>query len=115
VGVLWAIRDPAGAITDFETGYSNPAMARMIGVQTEASMGRRLLAEAPEYLVSDITEQRRMEEELSRLRKGRCTMGAAAPCRGGGDPRGESPIQSPNFLPAQLWSVRTRAATRRAA
>jgi hypothetical protein len=64
VGVLWAIRDPAGAITDFETGYSNPAMARMIGVQTEASMGRRLLAEAPEYLVSDITEQRRMEEEL---------------------------------------------------
>src|SRR4029450_3047313 len=32
----------------FETGYSNPSMARMIGVQTEASMGRRLLAEAPE-------------------------------------------------------------------
>jgi hypothetical protein len=42
VGVLWAIRDPAGAIADFETGYSNPAMARMIGVPTEASMRRRL-------------------------------------------------------------------------
>jgi signal transduction histidine kinase len=49
VGVLWAIRDPGGAITDFETGYSNPAMARMIGVRTEASMGRRLLEEAPEF------------------------------------------------------------------
>jgi signal transduction histidine kinase len=49
VGVLWAIRDASGAITDFGTGYSNPAMARMIGVPTEASMGRRLLAEAPDF------------------------------------------------------------------
>jgi signal transduction histidine kinase len=49
VGVLWAIRDPAGAVADFETGYSNPAMAQMIGVQSEASMGRRLLAEAPDF------------------------------------------------------------------
>jgi signal transduction histidine kinase len=49
VGVLWAIRDDKGAIADFETGYSNPAMARMIGVPTEASIGRRLLAEAPEF------------------------------------------------------------------
>jgi signal transduction histidine kinase len=49
VGVLWAIRNPSGAISDFETGYSNPAMARMIGVRTEASMGRRLLEEAPEF------------------------------------------------------------------
>jgi hypothetical protein len=49
VGVLWAIRDRSGAITDFETGYSNPAMARMIGVATEASMGRRLLEEAPDF------------------------------------------------------------------
>jgi signal transduction histidine kinase len=49
VGVLWAIRDAGGAITDFETGYSNPAMGRMIGVPTEASMGRRLLAEAPGF------------------------------------------------------------------
>jgi hypothetical protein len=49
VGVLWAIRDRGGAVADFETGYSNPAMARMIGVPTEASMGRRLLDEAPAF------------------------------------------------------------------
>jgi signal transduction histidine kinase len=49
VGVLWAIRDDGGAIAEFETGYSNPAMARMIGVPTEASMGRRLLAAAPDF------------------------------------------------------------------
>jgi signal transduction histidine kinase len=49
LGVLWAIRGPGGAIADFETGYSNPAMARMIGVPTEASIGRRLLAEAPGF------------------------------------------------------------------
>ena len=49
VGVLWAIRDRSGAIADFVTGYSNPAMARMIGVPIEASMGRRLLAEAPDF------------------------------------------------------------------
>jgi signal transduction histidine kinase len=117
VGVLWAIRDRRGAVADFETGYSNPAMARMIGVPTEASTGRRLLDEAPGFrddetfvrmrgvletgrpavvevvsasgdgpigrvrgvfvhraipfgsdgvlnLVTDVTEQRRMEEEL---------------------------------------------------
>jgi signal transduction histidine kinase len=49
VGVLWAIRDADGAIADFETGYSNPAMALMIGVPTEASMGRRLVEEAPGF------------------------------------------------------------------
>ena len=49
VGVLWAIRDAGGVIGDFETGYSNPAMARMIGVPTAASMGRRLLQEAPQF------------------------------------------------------------------
>jgi hypothetical protein len=38
LGVLWAIRGPGGAVADFETGYSNPAMAQMIGVPTEASM-----------------------------------------------------------------------------
>src|SRR5215218_11041946 len=59
VGVLWAIRDPGGAIADFETGYSNPAMARMIGVPTEASMGRRLLEEAPDF---------RQDETFTRLR-----------------------------------------------
>jgi signal transduction histidine kinase len=49
LGVLWAIRHPGGAIADFETGYSNPAMARMIGVPLEVSMGRRLLEESPEF------------------------------------------------------------------
>jgi signal transduction histidine kinase len=49
LGVLWAIRGAGGAIADFETGYSNPAMAQMIGVPTEASMGRRLLDEAPDF------------------------------------------------------------------
>ena len=52
LGVLWAIRGPGGAIADFETGYSNPAMAQMIGVPTEASMGRRLLDEAPDRVRS---------------------------------------------------------------
>jgi hypothetical protein len=32
---------PGGAIADFETGYSNPAMAQMIGVPTEASADGR--------------------------------------------------------------------------
>jgi signal transduction histidine kinase len=49
VGVLWAIRDRASAIVDFQTGYSNPAMARMIGVPSEVSIGRRLLEEAPDF------------------------------------------------------------------
>jgi signal transduction histidine kinase len=49
VGVLWAIRDRSGAIVDFVTGYSNPAMGRMIGVPLEASVGRRLLEEAPSF------------------------------------------------------------------
>jgi PAS domain-containing protein len=53
LGVLWAIRDADGAIADFETGYSNPAMARMIGVPLEVSMGRRLLEEAPEFRDDD--------------------------------------------------------------
>ena len=47
--MLWAIRERSGAIVDFVTGYSNPAMARMIGVPIEASIGRRLLEEAPDF------------------------------------------------------------------
>src|SRR4051812_19070783 len=49
VGVLWAIRDGAGAVVDFETGYSNPAMDRMLGMSIERSFGRRLLEEAPAF------------------------------------------------------------------
>ena len=44
-------------IADFVTGYSNPAMARMIGVPIEASIGRRLLEDAPEFS-QDETYQR---------------------------------------------------------
>ena len=60
LGVLWAIRDPGGAIADFETGYSNPAMARMIGVSREVSMGRRLLEESPDF---------RDDETFTRMRR----------------------------------------------
>ena len=49
IGVLWAIRDAAGRVTDFETGYANPAMDRMIGVSMERALGRRLLGESPEF------------------------------------------------------------------
>ena len=63
LGVLWAIRDDGGAIVDFETGYSNPAMARMIGVPAEVSIGRRLLEEAPEF--RDDEAFRRMRRVLA--------------------------------------------------
>jgi signal transduction histidine kinase len=49
VGVLWALRDEAGALIDFETGYANPAMDRMLGVSIERSFGRRLLEETPAF------------------------------------------------------------------
>lgn len=49
VGVLWALRDDAGAVVDFETGYCNPAMDRMLGVPIEESFGRRMLEEAPAF------------------------------------------------------------------
>jgi hypothetical protein len=32
VGVWWAVRDAAGAVVDFETGYANPAMLALFGV-----------------------------------------------------------------------------------
>jgi signal transduction histidine kinase len=49
VGLLWAIRDDAGAVTDFETGYGNPAMDRAIGVPMEQAFGRRLIGEVPGF------------------------------------------------------------------
>jgi signal transduction histidine kinase len=49
VGVLWAVRDAAGAMIDFETGYANPAMDRMLDVAHEHSFGRRLREESPEF------------------------------------------------------------------
>jgi hypothetical protein len=71
--VLWAIRDPGGVIADFETGYSNPAMARMIGVPTEASMGRRLLQEAPDFGEDETVHAhaQRARERPARGRRGR--------------------------------------------
>ena len=49
VGVLWALRDEAGAVIDFETGYANPAMDRMLGVSIERTFGRRVLEETPAF------------------------------------------------------------------
>jgi signal transduction histidine kinase len=49
IGILWAIRDEAGRVVDFETGYGNPAMDRVIGVPMERAFGRRLVGEVPEF------------------------------------------------------------------
>jgi PAS domain-containing protein len=49
VSLLWAIRDQGGRITDFETGYANPAMAEAAGVTLAEGAGRRLVAEQPEF------------------------------------------------------------------
>jgi signal transduction histidine kinase len=49
MGVLWALRDAAGAVIDFETGYANPAMDRMLGVSIEKTFGRRVVKEAPAF------------------------------------------------------------------
>jgi signal transduction histidine kinase len=43
VGVLWVVRNEAGTIIDFETGYANPAMDRMLDASIEQSFGRRVL------------------------------------------------------------------------
>src|SRR4051794_41774504 len=79
VGVLWAIRDGAGAVVDFETGYSNPAMDRMLGMSIERSFGRRLLEEAPAFEADETF--RRM------LRVG----GAGSPAGGGAGRRRPRP------------------------
>jgi signal transduction histidine kinase len=57
VAIVWAIRDRAGAIADLQTGYSNPATGRTIGVPLEAIIGRRFLAEGP-GITEDETYQR---------------------------------------------------------
>jgi signal transduction histidine kinase len=57
IGIAWAIRDRSGAIVDLQTGYSNPAMGRTIGVPLEASIGRRFLAERADF-AEDETYQR---------------------------------------------------------
>ena len=62
VGILWAIRDRSCTIADFVTGYANPAMGVMIGVPLEASIGRRLLEDAPDF--ADDETYRRMRGVL---------------------------------------------------
>jgi signal transduction histidine kinase len=66
VGLLWAVRDPDGAVADFQTGYSNPAMGRMIGVPIEISMGRRLLADAPDFSEDETFKRMRRVLESGR-------------------------------------------------
>ena len=66
VGVLWAIRDGSGTIEDFVTGYSNPAMGRMIGVPIEASIGRRLLEDAPAFSQDETYRRMRTVLETGR-------------------------------------------------
>ena len=66
VGVLWAIRDSSGAVEDFVTGYSNPAMGRMIGVPIEASIGRRLLKDAPDFSQDETYRRMRTVLETGR-------------------------------------------------
>ena len=68
-----------GRIADFETGYSNPAMARMIGVPTEASMGRRLLEETPDF----------GEDETYRRMRSSAREGSARGPGGLGEPSGD--------------------------
>ena len=43
VGLLWAIRDPAGAIVDFAFGYGNPAMMRGFRIPPETAERYTLL------------------------------------------------------------------------
>jgi hypothetical protein len=83
LGVLWAIWGPGGAIADFETGYSNQAMAQMIGVPTEASMGRRLLDEAPDF--RDDETFTRMRGVLLRAAGQRSSRSRSAPATGRSD------------------------------
>jgi signal transduction histidine kinase len=57
VGVLWAVRDRDGVVVDFQTGYANPAMDRMIGVPFERSLGRRLLEDSPEFSQDEVFQR----------------------------------------------------------
>jgi signal transduction histidine kinase len=63
VGVLWAVRNEEGVVVDFETGYANPAMDRMIGVPIERSFGRRLLEDSPDFSQDEAFQ--RMREVLA--------------------------------------------------
>src|SRR4051794_26818968 len=98
VGVLWAIRDGAGAVVDFETGYSNPAMDRMLGMSIERSFGRRLLEEAPAFEADETF--RRMLGVVGRARRRWSRRSSRAPVR--------SPRSSGRSCIARSRSGRTR-------
>ena len=42
IGVVWPIVDEAGALVDFEVGYTNPSSERMMGVRLGDEAGARL-------------------------------------------------------------------------
>jgi len=42
IGVVWPTFDAAGALVDFEVGYTNPSSERMMGVRLSDEAGARL-------------------------------------------------------------------------
>jgi signal transduction histidine kinase len=52
VCLLWAMRDEAGAITDFELGYGNPAIMRLFGLRASLRGRFTLLELLPQMLRS---------------------------------------------------------------
>jgi hypothetical protein len=42
MGVVWPAFDAAGALVDFEIGYTNPSSERMMGVRLGDEVGARL-------------------------------------------------------------------------
>src|SRR4051812_49499470 len=42
IGVVWPVFDAAGALVDFEVGYTNPSSERMMGVRLGDEVGARL-------------------------------------------------------------------------
>jgi signal transduction histidine kinase len=42
IGVVWPTFDAAGAVVDFEVGYTNPSSERMMGVRLGSEVGARL-------------------------------------------------------------------------
>jgi hypothetical protein len=59
VSVLWAVRDTAGSVIDFEVAYANAAIARLFGVSSKHSVGRRLVQETPAYAREPVFDRMR--------------------------------------------------------
>ena len=59
VSVLWAVRDTASCIIDFEVVYANAAMARLFGVSIEDKCGRRLVQESPAFAREPVFDRMR--------------------------------------------------------